>query len=129
MKVGVLGDIVFEVSDKAIKTFQKSEYSGAAKIQIHSRHGKVGLVEWTGRDPKTHELTFKVSKHLGATPEDDIKKIEKYVKEGTKLSLTIFKKKYGNYLIQKYNVSEKDYDKKSVSTADISVSLIEYTKV
>ncbi|MGN1117968.1 MAG: phage tail protein [Acutalibacteraceae bacterium] len=128
MKIGVLGDIVFEVSDKTLKTIQKNEYSGSAKTQTHSRPGKVGLVEWTGRDPESLELSFKVSKQLGANPEDDIKKIKKYVNEGAKLPLTILKKRYGTFIIQKYTVSEKDYDKESVVTADISVSLIEYTK-
>ena len=128
MKVGVLGDIVFEISEKRIQTFQKNEHSRAAKIQTHSRPGKVGLVEWTGSDPEARELSFMVSKYLGGDPNAEIKKLKKYIKEGTKLNLTIFKKNYGTYLLQKYKVSEKEYDKKTVVTADISVSLIEYTK-
>lgn len=131
MKVGALGDIVFEVSTSMIQTIQESSWKGSANIQSHQRHLNKALQEYVGCDSDTFTFSMLVTKHLGADPLKVISKLQSYERTGKILKLTLGTKSYGQYrwLLQKHSVNNKHFDKKgNLIGAEISVTLIEYVK-
>ncbi|MBQ6052975.1 MAG: phage tail protein [Clostridia bacterium] len=131
MKIGCLGDIVFEVSDKEMKTIRDATWSGSASIATHQRHLDNALQEFVGVDPDSFEFKIRISQFLGSDPLTDISKLFDYERGGTAVPLTIGKKGYGKYrwLVKKHKTSLEHYDKVgNLVGVDITVTLTEYTK-
>ncbi len=131
MQIGCLGDIAFEVSDDRIKTLRDVSWSGSASIQTHQRHLAKALTEFVGADADSIDFKIRISKYLGADPLADIAKIVEYEKNGTAVPLTIGTKNYGEYrwLIKKHKITLEYFDAKGdLTSADISLTLTEYTK-
>ena len=129
MTVGSLGEIVFEVSDKVIKTFSSVTVSGGSTIQSHNRHLRKPLPEFTGVQLQTRNLKFRSSILLGSSPLNDIQKIEEYTENGTAVQLTIGPKPYGRWLITSYKITERNYDKRMILTdAEFDLKLTEYPR-
>lgn len=131
MQVGCLGEIIFEVSDKVIRTFNKATWSGSVTIQTHSRHLDNALQEFVGIDPDKFTLTIMLSKHLGVEPMDDIVKIFNYERNGIAIPLTIGNKSYGKYkwLIKNHKVTLERHDGVgNLIGATVDVNLEEYLK-
>lgn len=131
MKVGCLGAIPFEVSEKRIQTIQKATWSGSVNIATHKRHLTDALTEYTGRNPDSFSLEMQLSAWLGVNPMDAVLKIWKYEREATPVSLVIGTRAYGKYrwLIQSHKVTMEKHDKNGdVMSVTVSVELIEYTR-
>ena len=129
MKIGSLGDIIFEVSDDVIRSINKLEHSGAARISTHPLRLRKGMPEFTGVDPDQLSMTVRVAKVLGADPEEMIEKVERYTENGTILRLQIGKKTVGSYrwLLSKYKITYEDYDRTgNLVDASVNLTLIEY---
>lgn len=131
MKIGCLGDIIFEVSDKEIQTIRDASWSGSATISTHQRHLDNALQEFVGTDPDQFEFKMMVSRFLGSDPLTVINKLFEYERGGIAVPLTIGKKGYGKYrwLIKKHKTEMEHYDKfGNLIGADITITLTEYTK-
>ena len=86
MQVGVLGDIVFQVSSNVIKTLDNLQWSGSARYGEHSRHLTNALTEFTGIDPDTMSFDMELSAYLGVDPMAELVKIWTYERSGKPLS-------------------------------------------
>lgn len=130
MKVGCLGDIVFQVSDDVIKTFQKFEHSGSARLSTHNLQGRRGVVEYTGADPETVSLSFRLSKYLGVDPYFDLHRVENYCREGVALRLMIGTYQVGDrWLIKSFKYTGERFDGRGdLIDASVSVSLLGYDR-
>ena len=131
MKIGSLGDIIFEVSDEIIQSINKMEYSGSANITTHALRLRKGQPEFTGTSPDQISITVRVSKILGADPADMIAKVQSYTDNGTILRLQVGKKTVGSYrwMINKYKITYEDYDRQgNLVDANVNLTLIEYPK-
>jgi len=131
MKIGSLGDIVFEVSDETIQSVGSMELSGSANISTHALRLRKGQPEFTGTAPEQLTLAVRVTKLLGADPEAVIDKIKGYMNIGTALRLQFANKTFGSakWLIAKYRAVVRDYDAKGgVADAEITLTLTEYPK-
>ena len=131
MKIGSLGDIVFEVSEKTIRTIRDASWSGSASIQLHERHLGSALAEFTGSNADTFSFSITVSKFLGADPMDVLSKIAQYEQNGTALLFMLGTTKYGRYrwIISKHTATLEHYDKAgNLASVDIKITLTEYTK-
>lgn len=131
MKIGCLGDIAFEVSDRAVKTISNATWSGSASIHTHQRHLTNALQEFVGIDPDGFTLTIVLSKYLGVEPMTDIVKIFEYERSGTAVPLVIGTKAYGKYrwLIKSHKVKMEHYDRQgNLTSCKVDVTLTEYTK-
>lgn len=132
MKIGCLGDIIFEVSDSTIRTIQDATWSGSASIQTHSRHLDNALQEFVGIDPDGFTFNIRISKYLGADPLVDIPKLFDYERTGTALPLVIGKKAYGKdrWLIKSHKSTLETFDREgNLVSANVSITLTEYTEV
>ena len=57
--IGSYGDIVFEVSDKKVKTFRDFQIQRSAKYSEHAIHGGKALLEFTGLSPASISLNIR----------------------------------------------------------------------
>ena len=131
MQVGVLGDIVFQVSSNVIKTLDNLQWSGSARYGEHSRHLTNALTEFTGIDPDTMSFDMELSVYLGVDPMAELVKIWTYERSGKPLSLVVGERAYGKYkwTIKSHKIKIKTYDKRgNVTGASVSVELLEYLK-
>ena len=130
MMIGSLGNIIFEIKDDMIQTFQKFERSGGARVSEHNRHGAPALAEFTGSSARKATLTFRCAAFLGSKPIFEINRIENYARNGTLLQLFIGKQQIGyRWLVQSYKISAEHYDQEGMITDfSASVSLIECGK-
>ncbi len=130
-QVGCLGEIVFEVSDDAIKTIRNATWGGSAAIQTHQRHLQAALTEYTGAQPDTFEFKMSVSFYLGSDPLADIAKLFEYERTSKAVPLTIGCKGYGKYrwLVKSHKTTMEYFDANgNLLGSDITVSLIDYPK-
>lgn len=131
MKIGSLGDIIFEISDDVVQSINKMEYSGSANISTHALRLRKGMPEFTGTTPDQISVTVRVAKILGADPADMIAKVKTYSENGSILRLQVGKKTVGEYrwIINKYKITYEDYDMKGeLVDATINLTLTEYPK-
>jgi phage protein U len=130
-QVGCLGDIVFQVSSKAIKTLDKVVWSGSARYSEHKRHLTNALTEFTGIDADTISFEVVLSLYLGVEPTAELAKIWKYERNGKALSLVIGERGYGKYkwTIKSHKIKMQTFDKKgNLTGATVSIELLEYLK-
>ncbi len=131
MKIGTLGEVIFEVSSETIQTISKFSRTKSASFQTHSVHLKTGLLEFTGSDPETITFNIKSSRYLGADPHQTYLKLREYMSDGTAVQFIVGNVLYGSYrwVVSKCKATYNYYDKKgNVTDMDISVTLTEYRK-
>ena len=128
MKVGALGNVVFEVSDRVVKTFQKYERGGSARLQTHARQGREALVEYTGADPENVAMTFFLSRRLGVDPQFDMNRVANSCRDGNLLTLMIGTMKIGDqWLIKNYKFTGERYDGHGdLTDVTVNVQLVGY---
>lgn len=131
MQVGVLGDIIFQVSADVIKTFDNLEWSGSARYGEHKRHLTNTLTEFTGVDPDNFSFDIELSVFLGVDPMKELVKIWDYERAGKPLSLVVGERPYGKYkwTIKSHKIKFKTFDKHGNMTGvSVSIELLEYLK-
>lgn len=129
MQIGCLGDIVFEVSSKTIKTFDRMQWSGSARYSEHQRHLSHALTEFTGLDPDTISFEMVLSLYLGVEPMAELVKLWTYERSGKAVPLVIGDKIYGKYrwTVKSHKTKMQTYDKRgNLTGATVSVELLEY---
>lgn len=129
--VGCLGDIVFTVSDKTVRTLDNWKWSGSARYAVHQRHMARPLTEFTGLDPDKITFEMTLLKELGVDPLEEVVRIRWYERNGTALPLTIGRHAYGFY---RWNIVNDEMTAKytdpqgDIMGAVVTVTLQEYLK-
>ena len=129
--VGCLGDIVFTVSDRTIKTIDNVTWSGSARYATHQRHGTHALTEFTGLDPDKMSFDIVLSAYLGVDPITEVVKLWNYERSGIAVPLVIGNKGYGKYRwsVLDHKMKMKTYDGRgNVTSATVTVNLQEYLR-
>lgn len=132
MQVGLLGDIIFEVSDNKVQTISNAQWSGSAKWQTHQRHLTNALTEFTGIEPDQFSFDMVLSSYAGVQDvQAAITQLFTYERNGTPVPLTIGKKGYGKYRwsVLSHSVKLEKYDRDgNVTSCTVTVQLQEYLK-
>lgn len=132
MQIGCLGEIIFEVSSKTVKTFDKMQWSGSVRYSVHQRHLTHALTEFTGIDPDTISFEMNLSIYLGVEPMGELIKLWDYERSGKSVSLVIGDKAYGKYrwVVKSHKTKMQTFDKRgNLTGATVSVDLLEYLNV
>ena len=132
MQIGCLGEIIFEVSSKTVKTFDKMQWSGSVRYSVHQRHLTHALTEFTGIDPDTISFEMNLSIYLGVEPMGELVKLWDYERSGKSVSLVIGDKAYGKYrwVVKSHKTKMQTFDKRgNLTGATVSVDLLEYLNV
>ena len=131
-KIGMLGDIIFEVSDEKQLTITNAKWSGSGRVSTHQRHLQDALTEWTGRDPDRMTFDIVVSYYAGIQdPQEAVNQIWDYERNGKAVPLTIGEKGYGKYrwVVESHSSAMEHYDKNgNLMHYTMSISLVEYLK-
>jgi len=130
-QIGCLGDIVFSVSAKTVRTIDNVQWSGSARYGEHQRHLTDTLTEFTGLDPDTISFDMVLSVYLGVEPQAELVKIWQYERTGKAVPLVIGDKTYGKYrwTIKSHRIRMQHYDKYgNLTGATVSVNLLEYLR-
>ena len=131
MRIGMLGDIVFEVSDETVMTLKSMNWSGSARHATHHRLLTNAKTEFVGIDPDKMKFDIVLSAYLGVNPQTVITKIFQYERAGTPLPLVVGRKAYGKYrwTIQQHQTKAQFFDGEGDMThCTVSLSLLEYLK-
>ncbi len=132
MILGCLGtDIVFNVSEDEVRTFENMSWTGSAKYAIHQRHGGNSLTEFIGIDPDNISFDMYLSAYLGENPMKTITKLFNEKRNATTMPLYIGTKYYGKYrwTISSIKIKAKNFDPYGdMTSATVSVSLQEYLR-
>lgn len=130
-EIGCLGDIIFTVSDKQVRTFSGLQYSGSARIAEHYRHGAAPLAEMTGLDSDKITINMTLTSEMGVNVGNELASIQRHMERGTQLPLVIGRRMYGKYRwqITAYSIKEQRYDAAcNVSLATVTINLLEYLR-
>lgn len=132
MQIGLLGDIIFEVSDKMVMTISNAQWSGSANWQTHQRHLTNALTEFTGIEPDRFNFEIVISAYFGVqNVQTAISQLFHYERTGTPVPLTIGAKGYGKYRwsVLNHNTKLEQYDREgNLTSCTVSVQLQEYLK-
>lgn len=131
MKVGALGDLIFETSANLIRTIGSMQSSGSARYATHDRHLGRGLVEFCGTEPDDITIAVTFARWLGTEPEDSLALIRQYEREGTALPFILGGKTVGDYrwVITGHKATVFAFDGRGgTAGADVTISLREYQK-
>ena len=128
MIVGTLGNIVFEVSEKAAQIITELNWDSKAKYSTHNLHMKKGQIELTGFDPDEASFTVTLSAFLGVNPHDMLTSLEIAKNSGAVNTLVIGTKVIGTKWVvkeikRKFNQMYQDGE---LISCDVTVSLLEY---
>ena len=129
MQIGMLGDIIFEVSSDTVRTVSNASWSGSANYSTHSRHTANALTEFVGLGPDSFSFDIVLSYYLGTTIMEWINLLWKYEREGIAVPLTLGEKGYGKYRwnVVSHTVKLEQYDKYgNLTHCTVSVELQEY---
>lgn len=127
--IGVLGDIVFNVSKEAINTFDNLKWDSSVKYATHDRHLQDELLEFMGPAADTITFDMKFSIFLGVDPLVEIVKLLNAERKGEVMRLVIGTKAYGKnkWVITGTGKALEKFDNKGrLLSAKVSVSLKAY---
>lgn len=127
--IGCLGDIVFTVTDKTVRTLDNWKWSGSARYAVHNRHTAKPLTEFAGLDPDKITFDMTLLRELGVDPMKEVVKIWTYERAGTALPLTVGTHAYGFYRwnITSHKMTMKYTDREgNIMGAKVSITLQEY---
>ena len=128
--IGALGEIIFSVSSKEVKTFDNAKWSSSARYGEHDRHLNDTLLEFTGNDPDDFSFTMMFSAFLGVDPMVEIDKLLTVKRNGIAMRLVIGTKGYGKYrwVITKTKFELERFDNRgNLLEAGIAVTLKAYS--
>lgn len=106
MKIGYLGtgntskDVVFQVSDKTVKTFSNMKITKQANLTSHKIHGGKAVTELNGFDAGSATFDMVMSAFLGINPRTELKKLTDLFEKGTVCLLVLGDDIYGKWLIK-----------------------------
>lgn len=128
--IGVLGDIVFSVSNKQVRTFDGMSWNSAAQYATHNRHLKDVLLEFTGTDADEISFSMYFSVFLGVNPTAEIIKLLNAEREGRIMRLVIGRRAYGKHrwvITQTRKELERFDNRGNLLVARVGVSLLAYS--
>lgn len=129
--IGTLGrEIVFEVSDEKVLTFQAMSREVKGRWATHETISQKPKKEFLGPDSQTLELTITLSAALGVRPRQTLERIAEAVESGTAEYLVIGGKVISQNpfcLVAQSETWDKLYSGGELARATLTLSLEEYT--
>ena len=131
MIVGALGDVVFSVSSRTVKTISSLVWSGSARYATHDLHAGDSISEYTGSDLAKITFDIQLLKSLGVDPTSEIWHLFDLERKGITLPLVIGNHGYGRYrwTILSHKTNAEHFDGHgNIIGATLSISLQEYLR-
>ena len=87
--IGVIGDVVFSVSENHVNTFKDLKRDISAKYATHEVINSKAKVEFLGVNLQTCSFSIELDRKLGININSSIEKWERYCKESTVLRFVL----------------------------------------
>lgn len=129
--IGYLGDVVFVVSEKTLRTFNEFTRSSASRWAKHEVLGKKPLTQWIGPGLDTVSFTMRFDARYGINPRKELDRLTTLEREGKALPLEIGGKGVGVglWVITSLEQSWSNIDHiGNILVAMANISLEEYVK-
>lgn len=107
MRIGSLGDVIFEVASGRVFTPQAFSMSREARFEDHVVQGSFARSEFLAPGLATGSLAITLRKELGCEPFEEVERLENMSVQGTVLRLIIAGKNLGRWTIRKVDQSWK----------------------
>lgn len=127
--IGSYLDVVFEVSNRRINTFNNLTRSADARYEKHAVKHQKPLLEFEGPDVESVSIDVKLRVDFGINPLKELEKWKKAWRTGKRSIFLIGNKPLSNnaFVISKITENHKSYDGKgNVLAIDLNIELIEY---
>ena len=131
MAIGSLGKVVFETSEKKIRTFFDLKRSASARIGTHDLIGKKPRLEFVGPGLEQISMNVRLDVSLGLNPVDELKVLREMRDKGeiVKFILNGEPVTENYWLIEQISEDHKQIDNKGrLLIADLSITMKEYVK-
>lgn len=128
--IGVLGDIVFIVSNVKVRTFNDFSRTNSDRWASNELIHKKPRSQFLGPGLDTFSLTVRVDARLGLNPRKEVDKLVRYSREGKVMKFSIGGKGLGVDRVKITNLVQnwEDIDNKGkLISATYSLTLEEYT--
>lgn len=79
--LGSLGDVIFEVADNHVLTFNELSFSRSANYTEHKIIGKSGILEFTGLNTGSCSITMIFDVSFGINPKSQVDELENMMQE------------------------------------------------
>ena len=89
MEIGSWGDIVFEVSSEAVRTFDALKQKSSGRWSVHEPISSNPKPEYLGAGQGRIEFTMHLAASLGINVREEKERIEQFVREGRNAPLMI----------------------------------------
>lgn len=130
-KIGSFGDLVFSVSENAVRTFDGMAWSASAKYATHDRHLQKDVLEFMGPEPQGISFTMAFSAFHGTNPLAEVERLNGMMESGAAQRLVIGGKVYGSYkwVITSVSSEMQRFDNRgNCLAATAKVGMKEYAK-
>lgn len=126
--IGALGDITFQVSRRAIKTFDNMKWDSGTSYSTHQIHLQPPKLEYVGIEADTISFTMNFNIFYGINPVKEINALERARLQGKVMRLVIGNKIYGKkWVITKTSKDLEKFDNKgNLLSTKINISLMAY---
>lgn len=125
--IGVLGDIVFNVSSSQVKTLSNIQKNRTARIAKHEILGNKPKLEFQGMDLIDMSFDIRLDASLGVNPVMEISRLDLLMSTGEVLDLIIGNTYHGAFLIKYMSEATKYTDRNGITiAAELSINLEEY---
>lgn len=131
MVIGAYGDLVFEVSNFRVTTFNDFKRSSKAKFAEHNTIGQPPKLEFLHRELETISFEMTLHKSLGADPEEEVKKLREMCETGEANFLIIGNHAYGEneWIIESLSEAVNVWDGEGkIYSSKLDVNLKEYVR-
>jgi len=128
-QIGTIGDVVFEVSDETVRTFDEYVQTTAGRWHIHEPIHASPRPEFLGPAQGEIEFTVRLTDELGVDPREEKEKIEAIVREGSHAPFMLALKPVsdGDWYIESCETTYIWVDNKGkVSCSEMVITVKEY---
>ncbi|CAM3851989.1 MULTISPECIES: phage tail protein [Paenibacillus] len=130
-KIGNLGDVVFVVSDKTIRTFNEFTRSSSSRWGKHEVLGKKPVTQWIGPGLDTVSFTMRFDARYRMNPRKELDRLTALERKGKALPLVVGGKGIGVglWVITSLEQGWTHIDHRgNILVATANISLEEYVK-
>lgn len=127
--IGSLGDIVFEVSSRKVRTFRDLKRTHKARLTAHEIIGSKPILEYIGPDLGEISFTMQLSAALGIDPATEADKIRKLCESGQAMYFVLCNQTIGRYkwVIESVGEAADTIDNNGrIVVTQLDISLKEY---
>ncbi|WP_458412784.1 phage tail protein [Schinkia sp. CFF1] len=131
-KIGVFGDVVFEVSSKKVMTFSGFKRSGSGRWADHERIGMKPISEFIGPGKEEISFTVQLNACLGVNPQLELDKLRRIRDKGETRGIIIGEDFISKSLwtLEAIQETHKTYDANGqLLVADVELTIKEYPRL